>query len=232
MKQLAFLIITMVAMNTFAQNNPEMRYIEVRGSAEMEVQPNEMVLSITIQEYFEEEFQKNKKPEDYKTKVPLAKIEDNLVKNLRKAGIETEDIKVRNMGNSWRHEGREFLFNKNVEVKITDFSKVNKLTSLLDARGIRSFHTGQMNHTDIEEYRKKIKADALKDAREKAAYLVETLGEELGEVLAISELNDGFARPYMAKNMMLASADAAYESIDQVQNITISYQVTARFRIK
>jgi len=232
MKHLFFITVLFFALAVSAQKSEEVRFIEVRGSAEMEVQPDEMMLSITIQEYFEEEFQKNKEPKDYKTKVPLAKIEDDLIKSLRKAGIEKEDIRVRSMGNYWRKQGKEFLFSKNLEVKITDFAKVNQLSSLVDAKGIRSLNVGQMDHSEIEKFRKKVKTDALKDAREKAAYLVESLGEELGEVLAISELNDGYARPYMAKNMMMAADAMAYESVEEVQNITISYQVTARFKIK
>jgi len=231
MKNLFFVTILFFALSVSAQNSEEVRFIEVRGSAEMEVQPDEMTLSITIQEYFEEEFQKNKEPKDYKTKVPLAKIEDGLIKSLRKAGIEKEDIRVRGMGNYWRQQGKEFLFSKNLEVKITDFSKVNQLTSLVDAKGIRSLNVGQMSHSEIEKFRKQVKTDALKDAREKAKYLVESLGEELGEVLSINEINDGYAQPYRAKNMMMA-AEADYESVEEVQNITISYQVTARFKIK
>ncbi len=231
MKKLFFLSIVLFNLPLWAQNNDEVRYIEVRGNAEMEVQPDEMVLSITIQEYYEEEFQKGKEPKSYKNKVQLAKIEDSLIKNLRKAGIDKDDIRVRSMGNYWRSEGKEFLFTKQLEVKISDFSKVNQLSSLVDGKGIRSVNIGQMTHTNIEKFRKEVKTNALKHAREKAAYLVESLGEELGEVLSIIELNDGYARPLMAKSMLM-SADAAYESIDQVQNITISYQVTARFKIK
>ena len=231
MKHLLFITTLFFAISLSAQNSEEARFIEVHGNAEMEVQPDEMMLSIAIQEYFEEEFQKNKEPKDYKTKVPLDKIEDDLIKSLRKAGIEKEDIRVRGMGNYWRQEGKEFLFSKQLEVKITDFSKVNQLSSLVDAKGIRSLNVGQMSHSEMEKFRKQVKTDALKDAREKAAYLVESLGEELGEVLTITELNDGYSRPYMAKNMMMAG-DAAYETVEEVQNITISYQVTARFRIK
>jgi uncharacterized protein YggE len=231
MRKLIILSVMLFNLPLWAQNNNEVRYIEVRGSAEMEVQPDEMTLSITIQEYYEEEFQKNKEPKNYKTKVSLAKIEDNLIKSLRKTGIEKEEIRVTGMGNYWRSEGKEFLFSKQLEVKVTDFSKVNQLTSLVDAKGIRSVNVGQMTHTNIENFRKEVKTNALIDAREKAAYLVESLGEELGEVLSITELNDGFARPVMAKSMLMA-ADAGYESVEQVQNITISYQVTARFKIK
>jgi uncharacterized protein YggE len=231
MKYLSFFVFAFLSISLSAQMKEEVRFIEVQGKSEMEIQPNEMVLSITIQEYFEEEFQKNKEPEDYETKVSLAEIEDGIIKSLRKAGINKSDIRVQGMGNYWRQQGEEFLFSKTLEVKINDFSKINQLSSLVDAKGIRSLNVEQMSHSDIEKFTKQIKTDALKNAQEKATYLVESLDEELGEVLSISELNEGISRPYMAKTQMMA-ADAAYETVEQVQNITISYQVQVRFRIK
>ena len=112
-----------------------------------------------------------------------------------------------------------------------DFAKVNQLSSLLDAKGRKNMYIGQMSHSDIDNLRKKVKADAMKNAMEKASFLVESVGESLGNVLVISELNDGYSRPYLAKNRMMA-ADASFESVDQIQNITISYQVMVRFSIK
>jgi uncharacterized protein len=102
---------------------------------------------------------------------------------------------------------------------------------LLDAKGISSMNVGGFSHSDIETIRKKIKSDALRNAREKAAWMLESLEEELGEVLSVSEINDGYVIPYKAESRMLA-ADSNYESIDQIQKITVSYQVDVRFRIK
>ena len=50
------------------------RYIEVTGTSEMEVVPDEIHYLIEIQEYFEEEFDGVSKPEQYKTKVPITRI--------------------------------------------------------------------------------------------------------------------------------------------------------------
>ncbi len=214
-----------------AQDQELIRYIEVRGNAETEVEPDEMMLYIGIQEYWEEEFEKNKEPKDYKTKVPLEKIEDEVIKSLRKAGIEKEDVRVGSIGNYWREQGKEFLFSKQLQVKISDFSKVNQLISLLNAKGIRNMNIGGFTHSDIETIRKKVKSDALINAREKAGSMLESLGEELGEVIFVSEINDGYAVPFKAESRMLAS-DVSPESVDEVQKITISYQVNVRFRIK
>ncbi len=231
MKILAFLLFAAFSLTTAAQQQQQIRYIEVRGAAETEVEPDEMVLYIGIQEYWEEEFEKKKEPKDYRTKVPLEKIEDDVIKNLRKAGIEKDSVRVGSIGNYWREQGKEFLFSKQLEVKISDFSKVNRLVSMLDAKGINRMNIGGFSHSDIETIRKKVKSDALRNAKEKAAWMLESLGEELGEVLLVSEINDGFSGPFKAESRMLA-ADASFESIEQVQKITVSYQVDVRFRIK
>jgi uncharacterized protein len=231
MKSLAFLFFIFLTFTLSAQVPDQIRFIEVRGIAETEVEPDEMVLYITIQEYWEEEFEKKKEPKDYRTKVPLEKIEDAVIKNLYKAGIDKEDVRVGSIGNYWREQGKEFLFSKQLQVRIADFSKVNQLISLLDAKGISSMNIGGFDHSDIDSIRKKIKSEALLNAREKAAWMLESLDEELGEVLSVSEINDGYIVPYKAESRMLA-ADSNYESIDQVQKITVSYQVDVRFKIK
>lgn len=231
MKSFALLFLIFLTLALHAQDTDLIRYIEVRGNAEIEVEPDEMILYIGIQEYWEEEFEKKKEPKDYRTKVPLEQIEDEVIKSLRKAGIEKEDVRVGSIGNYWREQGKEFLFSKQLQVKVSDFSKVNQLISLLNAKGIRSMNIGDFSHSDIEAIRKKIKSDALRNAREKADWMLESLGEELGEVIFVSEINDSYAVPYKTESRMLA-ADASYESIDEVQKITVSYQVDVRFRIK
>ena len=51
------------------------RYIEVTGTSEIEVVPDRIHYVIEIREYFEEEFDGVSKPEEYRTKVPLTRVE-------------------------------------------------------------------------------------------------------------------------------------------------------------
>ena len=232
MKSLIVAILIFSSFVLSAQNSQTERIIEVRGSAEMEIQPDEIKYIITIEEYWKEEFEKRKEFKDYKTKVPLAEIEDGLIKNLRKVGIPKEDITVQNMGNYYRYRGKEFLYSKQLILRITDFSKINKLTEIANAKGIKQMRIGELNHTKIDDFKKQIKINALKDAKEKAEYLVESINEELGEVVSITEISDGFLRPFQNEVMPMRAIDTQRESIDNVENIKISYQVRARFRIK
>jgi len=214
-----------------AQNEEMQKTIEVKGSAEMEIEPDEIKFAIGIEEYWKEEFEKKKDFEDYKTKVPLSQIEDELIKNLRKVGIEKDDIVVGSLGNYWRYRGKEFLYSKQLIVNIRDLSKINQLMQIQDAKGIKYMNIAELNHSKMEEFEKQVKIDALKNARDKAKYLVESIGEELGEVVSIIEMSDGNVRPMYAMPMM-RSAEAVPESVDQVENITLSYQVRAKFSIK
>ena len=232
MKKILIFFLMITATVSIAQNNENERIIEVNGKAEMEIEPDEIKFIIAIEEYWKEEFEKKKDFEDYKTKVPLAEIEDALIKNLRNAGIEKEDIKVKSMGNYWRYRGKEFLYSKQFEINISDLSKINKLTQTLDSKGIKYMNIGELNHSKIEEFKKQVKIDALKDAKEKAQYLVESIDSELGEVITISEMSDSYIRPMRAGAMMMKSAEMATESIDEVENIKLEYQVRATFRIK
>lgn len=233
MKNIFTLLLLGVALSLAAQTeNTPVRTIEVKGSAEMEIEPDELVLFIGIREYWEEEFEKNKKPEDYKTKVPLAQIEDDLIKKLRQAGIDKKDVKVSNIGNYWRQQGKEFLFSKQLEVELHDFSKINTLIDLLDAKGIQSMNIGELRHSRMEELKNKVKTDALKNARKKADVLVQSLGENLGEVISITELSTGFVGPMHAAEMMVRSGEVAEERINQIRNIKLEYEVQATFRIK
>lgn len=232
MKVKYFLAILFVIQSiAIVAQNDETRSIEVKGSSEIEIEPDEIKYVIGIEEYWEEEFEKKKEFKDYKTKVPLAKIEDELIKNLRKVGVDKKDVVVRRMGNYSRIRGKEFLYSKQLIVEITDFSKINQLTQLMDAKGIKYMNIGELNHSNMENFKKQVKIDALKVAKEKATYLVESIGEELGEVISIVEMSDGFMRP-MYSNSMMRSAEVAQESIDQVENIKLSYQVRVKFSIK
>lgn len=232
MKNLMFLTLMLLALTAAAQNNDgRLRTIEVQGRAETEVEPDEIMFIIGIEEYWKEEFEKNKEEKDYRTKVPIAEIEDGLIKDLRAAGIPKDQVKVRNVGNYWRQRGKEFLFSKQLEVVVSDFSKINKLMSLLDAKGVRNMQIGELRHSNMEQLRNQVKVEALKNARAKAALLVESLGEELGEVVTISELNDGGYRPFYGGPMMM-KADVEHETIEQIQNIKIEYELRASFRIK
>ena len=77
MRKVFLLAFALFAWNILANaQESDERYIEVTGSSEIEVVPDEIHFLIQIKEYWEEEYTgKSKKEEDFRTKVPLTVIE-------------------------------------------------------------------------------------------------------------------------------------------------------------
>ena len=96
MRKLFLLAIVLCVWSVVADaQESEGRYIEVTGSSEIEVVPDEIHFLVQIKEYWQEEYTgKSKKEEDFHTKVPLAMIEKDLRKSLRKIGITDDAIRT------------------------------------------------------------------------------------------------------------------------------------------
>lgn len=223
-----------------AQTTPAnpVRYIDVTGNSEIEVEPDEIILSIRIKEYWEEEFARKAKPEDYKTKVPLERIEKDLTAALIRSGVKKEDISVQGIGDSWRERGKDFLVGKRFQVRVYDFGTVNAIVGNVDTRGIEYMSIADLKNKDIARYREKGKIEALKAARYKAGYLLEALGKKVGEVIAVEEPNeDGFyGIPQYEQSNVEITALGSLEGdgggdIADVAKIKLRYQMRARFQI-
>ena len=100
------------------------RYIEVTGTSEVEIIPDEIHFVIGIKEYFEEEFDGKSKPEDYRTKVRIEDIESQMRKALHSIGITDNDIRTQDVGDYWRERGLDFLIGKNLDITLHDFTMI------------------------------------------------------------------------------------------------------------
>lgn len=178
-----FIISLLVTLSLQAQTNE--RYIEVTGTSEMEIVPDKIHYLIEIREYFKEEFDGKSKPEEYRTKVPLAEIEQGLREALANSGIPQNAIRTQEIGDYWRQQGQDFLVSKKFDITLTDFNQINEIVKRIDTKGIHTMRIGELENNDMPAYHQKGKIEALKAARRKATYLVEALGKRLGEVIRI-----------------------------------------------
>lgn len=199
------------------------------GTSEIEIVPDRIHYIIEIREYFKEEFDKNAKPEDYRTKIPLTEIEKRLRQTLSQIGITQDAIRTQEVGDYWRQQGKDFLVSKRFDITLTDFNQIDRLVKSVDTRGINTMRIGELENKDILTYLQQGQINALKAARQKATYLVEALGKRLGDVLRIVEdKNDGIYPSFAQSNVM--SSDAA--SFDSFRTIKKHYSMLVRFEIK
>ncbi|WP_277481045.1 SIMPL domain-containing protein [Catalinimonas alkaloidigena] len=226
----------MISGVSLAQNDQEMvKKIEVYGSAKKEITPDEIYFSITMKEYIGED----------KAKVSIEKLERELYNAVRKIGIPEEDFQIENVygyNYNWypwnkKKDREDFLAQKQYRIKFSELDKINRLFAYLDPKGIQNANISEYSHSQIEQYRRDLKIEALRNAKEKADYLLEGIDERRGEVLEVQEVNNNGYQPpvmYKARNMaMMESADSGAQapSID-FQTIEIEAEVRAVFRIE
>lgn len=211
---------------------PVVPYIEVTGTSEVTLVPDEIHFIIEIKEYWEEEFEKRAKPEDYQTKVALEDIESGLRSALHGLGITDKDIRTQEVGDYWRERGRDFLVAKQFDITLHDFNKIDEIIGAVDTRGINSMRIGELKHKDMAQYHRQGKIDALLAARAKAEYLAEALGAKLGDAIRIVEPQDASMVPRVANygKLMATASDAS--ALDAFRTIKLNYSMHVWFELK
>jgi uncharacterized protein YggE len=226
-----------LAMTTWAQqtdNKPPVKKIEVNGSAEIEITPDELYLNISLREY-----NKNKS-----TKVDISTLEKQLQKAIADAGIPKENLTIENVYGSnydwyWKKKknDQDFMARKQYRLKLNKLDKVNSILGAVDAEGIENVNMASFTHSKMDEYRKEAKIKALQAAKEKAGYLLDAIGEKVNGVLEVQEIatdNYSDVRP-MANMMMSKMADTAgQEAMPDIdfKTIKVRAEVRAVFAIK
>ncbi len=64
---------------------------------------------------------------------------------------------------------------------------MDELVEKLDDEATANFQIVKTSHSRIQEFRKQLKIEAVKQAKQKALYLTEAIGEKSGEAITINE---------------------------------------------
>lgn len=223
MKLKHFLLIGIVTLGSFV-NAQEVKKngIEVTGVAEMEVEPDEVIFSIGIKG---------------DNKNDLADNEKKMFDILKNAGVKNEDIKFKSMyQNIYAKNGK---FSKSYEFKTSAKSNLSKVFEDLNQKWVSSLSISEVKNTKIADFRKAVKINALKAAKEKADYLLESMGKKVGSVIEIVEIEDYTSDTVMPvayksrmNNVQLEMADAPVDfSFDNIENIKLKYSIKTRYEI-
>lgn len=221
------LLAMLLPLAGLSQARADGRYIEVTGTSEIEIVPDRIHYIIEIREYFEEEFDGKSKPEEYRTKVSLNRIEQGLREVLHDAGISPDAVRTQEIGDYWRKQGQDFLVAKTFDITLLDFKQIDEILKRMDTRGIHTMRIGELENRDMLSYHQKGKIAALKAAQRKAAYLVEALGKKLGPVIRIIEDEAGGSLPFSQSNVLSSNV----VSFDSFRTIKKKYSMLVRFEI-
>ncbi len=197
-------------------------FIEVTGVAEMEVEPDEILFNIGFKG---------------DNKNQLADNEKQLFEILKNNGVKNEDIKFKSMYQNIYSKTK--IFTKNLQFKVTKKTDMGNLFENLNQKWITSINIDEIRNTKIADYRKTVKINALKAAKEKEDYLLESMAKKTGNPLEIVEIEDYTSDTvlpmnFRAKtaNIQLEAADANVDySFENIDNIKLKYSIKTKYEI-
>lgn len=225
-KFLTLIALLVVSYSAFAQNVDLRRKIEVSGTAEQEVTPDIIYVSISLQEYM-----------NGKTRVTIDQLESQLESAVKEAGIPKENFTINNVSgwnnNYQKKKSPDFLASKQYSLKLNDLNKFDQILSAIDPKGIQSTNIESYEYSKADQLKNQLKLKALLAARDKATYLLNGIGAKLGDPIDITEVdNSNYPQPrmYMAKSNSLNEVTVPQSDID-FKSIKLNFQINAVFEI-
>lgn len=225
MKRLLFALVALTfALPVFAQE--EENYIQVNGTSEIEIVPNQFYLSITLDEG------------DTKGKQAIESQRKQMIAVLKSLGIDTEkQLTMADMSSSYYKRGTSLSMAK-YQLLLSTTEQVVGVYDKLSEIGISNIELSRVSHTDMEQYKSKCRQDAMKNAKTIATELAVAVGQSIGSCIYIYDSNRGITPSFYNDGIMLMrsvakiSAEMAEEPTPvEFKKITINYSVTAKFRL-
>lgn len=189
---------------TLEIKNQELPYIEVTGTAEKEVIPDEIYIGITLVDKAERKNKMTVEEQETKMKEALKNLGIDL-KNLYLADADADYIRIRRKTGGVQTRKEYVLL-------VHDAATVGKVFQALDALEITDANINKVNFSKMDELRREVKILAMKAAKAKADYLLEAIGEATGKPLIVREVED----PYGMANV-----------VNIRQNANVQYRVAA-----
>jgi uncharacterized protein YggE len=240
MKKLFIALCTLISISAFSQqDNKIQRTINVNGTAEIEIVPDEIYVQVELREY-------DKKGAG---KINIETIKNNFLKAAKSIGLTETDLSVQGYS-GW--DGNYWLYKKNKKqnpdmkagitywVKVNNTSKMDELVNRMDDEATQNFFIAKVSHSKIQELKKQLKIEAIRAAREKAIYLSAAIGENVGEAITINEPNEVGYYPtpvYRTANVMMeqkmagVGADASAMNVD-FKKLKLQFDVNVVFALK
>lgn len=222
---LGAVILAFSAQMAPAQTQTSIPYIEVTGTATMNIIPNEITVEIGIEEYY-----KSKLIGD-STIVKLADIEKKVRKVLVQAGVPDSQILVSEIGN-YRHRemGPELLMAMRLSAVVTDFNQIDDIAEKLDRKGITSFNVMKVDNSDIDQYNQKGLSAALDAAREKAKSIAANENLTLLQPIEIVETGTNYFETPAYSNVAFDAGAGinSFRSINRKYVVKVKYAFQSR----
>lgn len=238
MKKLIFAIIIVCLIpktlsgQTGDKNFIDQNYIEVIGKSEMEIVPDKIYIKVNLNE------------KDTKNKISIAELEKSMIAALQGIGIDVaKDLLIKDISSNFKYyllTKNEILLTKEYQILVRDAKTAGQLFIDLEKIGISNVSIENLDHSNIEQFRKEVKVNAIIAAKDKAESLTKALNQNIGRALYIQELDnssEGLRNSNTIRIRGISSgiygSNAPSPALDfDFEKIKIEYSVLCRFELK
>jgi hypothetical protein len=228
------ILTTFFSWSQDAVGSKEIASIEVIGTGELDLVPDEIYISFTLKERF-----------DGKKKIEIDDQEKEMKAQLTKKGFDLSNLALADASSDYlqvKWKKKDVIAEKNYVLKTSNTGEVAKAFETLDQISALNAAIQRVDHSELEKYKKEVKMMAIKDAKAKASSLLSAIDEVLGKPILIQERENYTdyqpIRRMNASPPMLMSA-VEFSSMKQEESneigfekIKLNYKVFAKFAIK
>lgn len=230
---LIILINTTSRAQTTSTKSDNQPYIEVNGTAEKEVVPDEIFISITLREKYVD-----------KTKITIDIQEESLINALKNIGIDLSNLYLSDANADYVKvywQKKDVLTRKDYTLKVSNATAVGNVFIELDKIKITDAYVAKVNHSKIDSLKKDVKIKAIQSAKDKADYLLQAIGEKTGKPIIVKEnevpmmFNDGSSVRNLNSVTIISERDKLEDKLDtdiQFNKILVTSNIYVKFLIQ
>jgi len=217
--------------NTQSKNFIDQPYIEVTGSADSLITPNEIFIRINISE------------KDTKDRISVEESEAAMIKSFKALGLNIEaDLTTRDMLSNYQNyflRHKEIIKSKEYILKVTNAMMASKVFIELENLGISNVSIDHVDHSEMENIKNACRTRAIENAKSKALALTRPIGQTVGPALLISDNEarlenqlQGRIAGLMIKNYSGANKEREEVPDIEFEKIKVEQAISIKFMLK
>ncbi|MCT4699110.1 SIMPL domain-containing protein [Tenacibaculum haliotis] len=232
MKAFHIIIFLFLSATFFGQTLKDSKpFIEVTGSAELEISPDEIYLDLRLKEKM-----KNGK------KITLTTLENTLKTALEAIDIPKTDLFISDINSVISKTGwfsEEVLSIGKYSLKVTSPDKLKKVFEVFKKLKITDTKITKATHSKLTFYKRENRIAAIKAAKEKANYLLNAINSSTGKPLKVNETAHQLQNFAQLNHLNITSEYSSIsktknyrKDIVQFENIKLTSSIYVVFEIK
>jgi uncharacterized protein len=228
---LALMLFSILLANSQTKNFIDQPYIEVSGSADTLVIPNEIYIRIILSE------------KDSRDRVSIEELEQKMVSSLKSLGLDTEkDLTTSDITSNFKFyllKSKDVIKTKIYTLKTTDALTSSKVFMKFEEIGISNTSIERVDHSDFDDLRNIMRTKAIVDAKERASALAKPLNQTIGAAIHIVDTDNvsqhlqGRVAGIQIRGMTSIQNDG-YNNLPKIEfeKIKVTANINAKFILK